>query len=368
MEIERVYLYHLRMPLVEPFETSFGQITTRDCIIVELISEGISGFGECVADKDPGYSYETSGTAWHIMGEFIVPKILGVDVDPFIYSEKIKAISGHPMAKAGVELAIWDLAGKLNNWSLKEKLGGIRAKVPVGVSVGIQETPRKLVERVARYLEEGYRRVKIKIKPGRDIGDVDELRKEFPHIMLQVDANSAYDVSQIEHLLKLDSYNLLLVEQPFAQDDFWYHAKLSANMTTPVCLDESILSLRHAKYADEMGACQVINIKVGRVGGLLESLRIHDYCLKNQIPVWCGGMLETGIGRAANLALASLPGFKYPGDISATSRYYKVDITEETFSLNSDSTIDVPDSKGLGVTVNRDVLRTYCIRTEEFAV
>ena len=265
------------------------------------------------------------------------------------------------MAKSGIEMALWDLKGKMENRSLREMLGGVRDHVEVGVSVGIQPTTQSLINTVAGYLDQGYQRVKIKIKPGRDIVDAQEVRKAFPTLRLQVDANSAYTLDTATRLLPLDELGLLLIEQPLDEDDLWDHAKLQQQLKTPICLDESILTPRHARQAIEMGACGVINIKTGRVGGLSQAVMIHNLCSQQNIPVWCGGMLETGVGRAANLALASLPNFALPGDISATERYYAEDITEQRFILNPDSTIDVPNRPGLGITVNHDALNRVTI-------
>jgi O-succinylbenzoate synthase len=265
------------------------------------------------------------------------------------------------MAKAGLEMAYWDLMGKQQGKSLKEMLGGHHDKVEVGVSVGLQESPKDLLRVVNGYLQQGYNRIKIKIKPGRDIGDVKVVRDAFPDIRLQVDANSAYTLETALALSPLDGMNLLLIEQPLAEDDLWEHSILQRRFITPICLDESILSLRHARAALEMGACRIINIKAGRVGGLSQAMAIHDLCHTFDIPVWCGGMLETGVGRASNLALASLPNFRLPGDISATDRYYELDITQESFSLNQDSTIDVPSSPGLGVSINHGALDRFTL-------
>ncbi len=367
MIIDTVILRHLRMPLISHFETSFGRIYTRDCVILEAHSGELVGFGECVADRDPGYSYETAQTAIHILGDFLLPQILGKEITgPADLQLKMEAVRGHLMAKAGLEMALWDLLGKSQNVSLRKMLGGVHAKVDVGVSVGLQDSPEELVRVVEAYLKQGYRRIKIKIKPGRDVGDASLVRKAFPELRLQVDANSAYRLDTADSLLPLDDLNLLLIEQPLQEDDLWDHAKIQRKMRTPICLDESILSAVHARQALEMGSCRVINIKAGRVGGLHEAVRIHDLCLESKIPVWCGGMLETNVGRASNLALASLPGFVLPGDISASDRYYKEDITVERFSLNSDSTIDVPDGAGLGVQIDFDALERATISTARF--
>jgi O-succinylbenzoate synthase len=354
IKINRINLYHLRMPLRAHFETSFGRIHTRDCILLEdfhLV------YGECVADWDPGYSSETTGTSWHILKEFVLPAVIGQEISsPVDFQRLVAPVRGHSMAKAGVEMALWDLLGKQTGRSLHQMLGGERQAVEVGVSVGIQDSVDELVRVVAGYVEAGYRRVKLKIKPGRDLAETSAIRAEFPSLRLQVDANSAYTLEQAGALLPLDELNLLLIEQPLAEDDLWDHSRLQAQLVTPICLDESILSARHARQALEMGACRVINIKAGRVGGLNESLAIHELCRRQDIPVWCGGMLETGVGRAANLALASLPGFTLPGDISATERYYAEDITYERFNLNPDSTINVPAGAGLGVTIEPGAL------------
>jgi O-succinylbenzoate synthase len=355
MMIDRIHLHHLRMPLRSPFETSFGRVAERECILLAVYSEGLVGYGECVADRDPGYAYETAGTAWHILTAFLAPALLGQDVaGPADFQRRAGRVRGHPMAKAGLELALWDLQGQREGRSLRELLGGRAAaeRVDVGVSVGIQPSPEALVRTVESYLAQGYRRIKIKIKPGRDVADAQAVRGAFPSIRLQVDANSAYTLDSAPALQPLDDLGLLLIEQPLAEDDLWDHRLLQAQFRTPICLDESILSARHARQALEMAACRVINIKPGRVGGLGEAVAIHDLCRGRGVPVWCGGMLETGVGRAGNLALASLPGFTLPGDISATERYYAQDITAERFSLNADSTIDVPRAPGLGVTVD----------------
>jgi o-succinylbenzoate synthase len=362
MKIESVILHHISMPLVAPFETSFGRETDRQCVIVQIHSEGLVGYGECVATRDPGYNYETTGTTMHILKDFIAPLILGQDVkDALDFQDRAAGIRGHHLAKAGVEMAIWDLLGKRGNKSLRELLGGLREKVEVGVSIGIQESTQSLVRSAAEYVGQGYARVKIKIKPGRDVEDASAVRREFPDLRLQVDANSAYSMDDVESLKPLDKLNLLLIEQPLFEDDIWDHHKFQAQFETPICLDESIVTPRHARYAIEMKACKIINIKAGRLGGLSQAVMVHDFCRRNNMPVWCGGMLETGIGRASNLALASLPNFILPGDVSASDRYYQKDVTHERFVLNSDSTIDVPKGAGLGVTIDDDALRTFSL-------
>jgi o-succinylbenzoate synthase len=363
VKIQQINLYQLRMKLRTPFETSFGRIQDRECVVVELKTETETGWGECTADRAPGYSYETTGTAMHIMRDFLGPALLETgETSMENFWQGASLVRGHNLAKAGIEMALWDLLGKQEGIPLTGLLGGVRDKVEVGVSVGLQENPEGLVKTVAGYVEQGYRRIKIKIKPGRDAKDTRAVREAFPELRLQVDANSAYTLETAGALKDLDDLNLLLIEQPLAEDDLWDHRILQERLKTPLCLDESITSPRHARQALEMKACRVINIKSGRVGGLSHALQIHNHCYEHGIPVWCGGMLETGIGRAANLALAALPGFSLPGDISATERYYTEDITDQRFVLNADSTIDVPkELPGLGVEIDRRALERACI-------
>jgi len=366
VRIERITLHHLCMPLVAPFETSFGREVDRECILVVLQADGLTGFGECVAARDPGYSYETTGTAWHILRDFITPLAIGADINTVSeFRRLVDRIRGHHLAKAGFEMALWDLLGKTEGRSLRELLGGEGRRVAVGVSVGLQESPAALVEVVGAYLKAGYARVKIKIRPGRDVIDAQAVRAAFPTLPLQVDANSSFTLETAQVLKPLDDLNLLLIEQPLFEDDIWDHRRLQAEFRTPICLDESIVSPRHARYALEMKACRIINIKAARLGGLSQAVEVHDLCRSNSIPVWCGGMLETGVGRASNLALASLPGFTLPGDISASDRYYQPDITRERFVLGSDSMIEVPSGPGLGVTLDESALSAFTLAREE---
>lgn len=362
MKIEGVRLEHLSMPLVSPFETSFGREVDRECILITVRADGLTGYGECVASRDPGYNYETTGTAWHILKDFIVPAALGQELESAAdFQRCVRGIRGHHLAKAGFEMAVWDLLGKRDGKSLRELFGGQHTKVEVGVSVGLQESPQVLVDAVQAYVQSGYARVKIKIKPGRDTGDSKAVREAFPELRLQVDANSAYTLVSAAALQPLDELDLLLIEQPLFEDDIWDHRRLQEHFRTPICLDESIVSPRHARYALEMQACRVINIKAARLGGLSQAIEVHDLCRDAGFPVWCGGMLETGIGRASNLALASLPGFVLPGDISASNRYYRRDITQERFELNSDSTIDVPAGIGLGVILDEAAVAAFTL-------
>jgi O-succinylbenzoate synthase len=360
MKIDQIELIHLAMPLVSPFKTSFGVETQRDCILVKVQADGLTGIGECVASQSPGYSYESAWTAWEMMERFLAPPLFELhDVDVSSYREAIGGYKGFPMARAGIEMALWDLLGKQSKTSLRDLLGGEADRVSVGVSVGIQPSIEALLETVAGYLDRGYQRVKLKIEPGRDVEVVKAVRQTFPDLALQVDANSAYTLANTDIFQAMDDLGLLMIEQPLGEDDLIDHSQLQQQIETPICLDESILSVEHVRKALQIDAGRIINIKAGRVGGLDEAKAIHELCYKRQVPVWCGGMLETGVGRASNLALASLPGFQLPGDISATDRYYVEDITEEIFALNPDSTIDVPVGPGLGVTLNPERVNRY---------
>ncbi len=365
MKIERIRLHHIRLPLRTPFRTSRWVEHNRECVLVEVQAEGLSGWGECVATQTPAYSYETVKTNWLILEDFLLPAVLGEDLpDIAAYRQRIAHVTGHPMAKAGLEMALWDVFAQAAGQSLARFLGGEKTNVPVGVSIGIQPDTATLLQQVESYLAQGYARVKLKIMPGRDVADTQAVRQAYPDLMLQVDANSAYHLADAPALLPLDELDLLLIEQPLAHDDILDHAKLQRMLRTPLCLDESITSAEHARWALEIGSCRVINIKPGRVGGMAEGKRIHDLCHARGIPVWMGGMLETGIGRAANVALASLPGFSLPGDISASARYYERDIIHEPFRLQAGSTLRVPEEPGLGVSVDRTMLQSITLRRQ----
>ncbi len=361
MKIERVDLYHVALPLVRAFETSFGRETVRDCILVALHSQGITGWGECTAAAMPWYSCETVGTAWHVLQEVLVPLVIGEDVaEPIDMVRWFVSVRGHHMARAALENALWDVLAQAQGVSLAQMLGGNRSSIPVGVSVGIEPDIDMLLGHVAEYVALGYGRVKLKIKPGWDVAVVRAVRERWPDLLLQVDANCAYTLEDGDVFKALDELGLLLIEQPLHYDDIVDHATLQQEMRTPICLDESIKSPLHARWALEMGSCKIINMKVGRVGGLVAAQEIHAMCYAQDVPVWCGGMLETNVGRAANLALASLPGFTLPADISASSRYYAVDVAMPDFVLNVDSTITVPSGLGLGVSVEPERLGYYC--------
>ena len=369
MKIDRIELRHIKMILVSPFTTSMGTEYDEEHIIVRVDAEGVTGWGESVAEGTPYYSYETVPTAWHILKDFLIPSVLGKDLQSV--DEAIKGYSivrGHMMAKAGLEAALWDAFAKSRNVSLSNLLGGTRKKIDVGVSIGIQDSEATLIKKVEGYLAEGYKRIKIKIAPGHDLRYVDSLRKEFPGLILQVDANSAYSISDLDIFRKMDDYALLLIEQPLVYDDIFFHSKMQKELKTPLCLDESIHSLDDTMAAIELDSCRIINIKPGRVGGFTESKLIHDYCASFNIPVWHGGMLESGIGRAGNVALASLPNFTLPGDISASKRYYTEDIVEPEFVVNPDGTMDVPVKPGIGVEVNMRMLEKVTVRSESFSI
>jgi o-succinylbenzoate synthase len=367
MKIEKIELRHIKMELVSPFTTSMGTEYNEEHILVRVDGEGLTGWGECVAEGTPFYSYETVITAWHILQDFLIPSILGKDISNIdeaiqLYSK----VRGHRMAKAGLEAALWDLFAKSKNISLSKMLGGTKEKVDVGVSIGIQSSVAELIKVIDSYLAEGYKRIKIKIAPGNDIQFVQAVRKQFPEILFQVDANSAYTLEDIDLLKQMDEYNLLLIEQPLGYDNIYDHSKLQRELKTPICLDESIHSLDDTRAAIELDSCRVINIKPGRVGGFTESKLIHDYCASKNIPVWCGGMLESGIGRAGNVALASLSDFTLPGDISASKRYYKEDIVQPEFVVNDDGTMDVPTKPGIGVEINIKMLDKASLKKKVF--
>lgn len=356
MRIERVELRLLRLPLVRFFETSFGRIDDRAFILVTVHGNGTAGIGECVAEADPFYSSETTRTAWHIIAEFIVPLVLGREFShPREIFAALRRVRGHNMAKAGVEMAAWDLFARQRGERLCDALGGspatIASGIASGVSIGIQDSLEQLLERVETELAAGYRRIKIKIKPGWDIEAVQAVRERFGPIPLMVDANAAYRLEDAAHLAKLDRFDLMMIEQPLDYDDVRDHAALQRQIRTPICLDESIHTVRVAQEAIDIGACRIINIKPGRVGGHGESIRLHDLAARHQVPVWHGGMLESGIGRAHNIHLSTLPNFTLPGDIAASRRYFEPDLIEPGIEVRGDGTVAVPGGPGIGVQV-----------------
>ncbi len=369
MRFDRIELIHVKLILRAPFVTSMGVENDEEHIIVRVDGEGITGWGESVAEGTPFYSYETVPTAWHILRDFLIPSILGKELSNVAEALSLyEKVRGHMMAKAGLEAALWDAFAKSQNISLSKMMGGVRQKIDAGVSIGIQPTEQVMIQKVEGYLKEGYKRMKIKIAPGSDIQFVQALRKEFPNLQLWVDANSAYSLNDIALFKKMDEYGLELIEQPLGYDDIYEHSKLQKEIKTPICLDESVHSLDDTRAAIELGSCRIINIKPGRVGGFTESKLIHDYCASKNIPVWCGGMLESGIGRAGNVALASLPNFTLPGDISSSKRHYLEDIVEPEFVINPDGTMNVPTKPGIGVEVNMKMLQKVTIRRDVFKV
>jgi O-succinylbenzoate synthase len=355
VKIERLELRLLKLPLVHFFETSFGRIDDKHFIIVRADADGASGYGECVAELDPYYSSETNDTVWHIVADFIAPRVLGADfAHPREVFPALKAIRGHNMAKAAVEMAAWDLFARQRGEPLGRVLGGARDRIASGVSIGIQRSLDELAAKVERELAAGYRRIKIKIKPGWDLAPVETIRARFGPIPLMVDANAAYTLADADHLAGLDRFDLMMIEQPLDYDDVADHAVLQRRLKTPICLDESIKTVGIAREAIAAGACRIINIKPGRVGGFAESIRLHDLCASHGIPVWHGGMLESGIGRAANIHLSTLPNFSLPGDIAASKRYFDPDLIDPPIDVAADGTIAVPTAPGLGVAIRED--------------
>ena len=355
MKIEAVDLRRISIPMISPFRVSFGVEQQRDILLVRVVGTETEGWGECVAMSRPLYSAEYTDGAEDVLRRHLLPRLFEAgDAAADQVADILRPFHGHPMAKAALEMAVLDAELRVTGVSLAEHLGAVRTAVDCGVSVGIHEDPAELVDVVGGYLAEGYRRIKLKIEPGHDVEAVGAVRERFPEILLQVDANTAYTLADAPQLAKLDEFDLLLIEQPLAEDDVRGHAELARLLQTPICLDESITSARSAEDAIALGACRIVNIKAGRVGGYLEARRIHDLCEARRVPVWCGGMLETGLGRAANVALAALPNFTLPGDTSASGRYYAQDITEP-FVLR-DGRLDVPQGPGLGVTPIPEIL------------
>jgi O-succinylbenzoate synthase len=355
VKIDCLELRLLKLPLVHFFETSFGRIDEKHFIIVRVDGDGATGYGECVAELDPYYSSETNETVWHIIADFIAPRVVGAEfAHPRDVFPALKAIRGHNMAKAAVEMAAWDLFARQRGEPLARVLGGTRDRIASGVSIGIQPSIDDLLLKVERELAAGYRRIKIKIKPGWDLRPVAAVRERFGAIPLMVDANAAYTAADADHLARLDAFDLMMIEQPLDYDDLADHAALQRRLTTPICLDESIKTVGIAREAIAAGACRIINIKPGRVGGFAESIRLHDLCASHGIPVWHGGMLESGIGRAANIHLSTLPNFSLPGDVAASSRYFDPDLIEPPIEVAADGTIPVPAGPGLGVSIRED--------------
>ena len=367
MRIDKLILREIRLRLKTPFETSFGRMDERRIILVEALSDGISGWGEITAGEGPYYNSETVDTAWIIFGEFIAPLAIGREIGAAADVAPLLApIRGHEMTKAGLECALWDLEAKQNAIPLARLVGGTRDEIACGVSIGIQDSPEALVATVERELVAGYQRIKVKIKPGKDFAFAEALRKRFPEIDLMVDANSAYTLADLPHLKTFDRFRLMMIEQPLAWDDIYEHAQLQAALRTPICLDESIHNHRHVEAAIALKACKVINIKLGRVGGHGEAKRIEGLCREKSIPVWCGGMLESGVGRAHNIAMSSLPGFVLPGDVSASQRYWDEDIIDPEVEVGAHGTIRVPLAPGIGYEVRKSRIEKLTVRQQSF--
>jgi O-succinylbenzoate synthase len=367
MKIKEVILRRLRMKMNFLFKTSFGVISEKEFILVEVKDEnGLSGWGESGALMAPFYNEETVQTNWHMLEDFLIPTILGREIGhPDEVTSLFSPIKRNNMAKAAIEGAIWDLYAKRHGQPLYQMLGGERTNIEVGVSIGIQKTVDDLLAVIDRHVKEGYRRIKVNIKPGWDVDVIREIRKQFPSVPLMADANSAYRLEDLHLLKKLDEYDLMMIEQPLASDDIIDHAVVQKELTTPICLDESINSYDDARKAIQLGSCKIINIKIGRVGGLTVAKRIHDLCANHDIPVWCGGMLEAGIGRAHNIALTTLSNFTLPGDTSASSRYWKQDIISPEVTVE-DGIIHVPDKPGIGYQPNLDAIHNFTILEQSF--
>jgi o-succinylbenzoate synthase len=365
MRLQSLTLREIHLKLVTPFETSVDRVTERRIILAEAQVDGVSGWGECTAGETPFYCPEDTDTAWHVLKNYLWPMLKGkelssaADVWPFL-----EHVRGHNMAKATVETAIWDAEAKLKNLPLWKLIGGERTEIPCGVSIGIKDSLDELSATVKNELAAGYQRVKIKIKPGKDIQSVQRLRQDFPRIKLTVDANSAYRYEDLPLLKQLDHYYLMMIEQPLGWDDLFGHIEIQKNLQTPICLDECIHSYEQAKAAIALGACKIINIKLGRVGGLLQARRIHDLCQKNSVPVWCGGMLESGIGRAQNIAMSTLPNFSLPGDVTASARYWHEDVIQPEVTATPQGTIKVPDDPGIGFTPRVDRISSITVRQD----
>ena len=367
MRLRRVVLRRLEMPLRFRFRTSFGETAVKRFLLVEADAGDFSGWGECVADDAPLYSEETNASAGHVLREFLVPAVLGRALSgPEAFPALVAPIRGNRMAKAALEGALWDAAAREKGVPLARLIGGVRERVPVGVSLGLQPSVEGLLDLVGRHVAEGYRRIKIKIEPGRDAALVASVRERFPEIDLTVDANAAYTPVDAPALRILDGFRLDYVEQPLSHEDLWEHARLARELATPICLDESIRSAADAGVAAAIGAARVVNVKIGRVGGLGEARRVHDVCAAAGIPVWCGGMLESGVGRAANVHLATLPNFTKPGDTSSASRYFEEDVVEPGLEAK-DGEMPVPGGPGIGVEVVRERVERWTVAREEFS-
>ncbi|MCG3215208.1 MAG: o-succinylbenzoate synthase [Candidatus Heimdallarchaeota archaeon] len=365
MNVEKATIYLVEMNLRHPFRTSFGVTQKRDILLISLHSEGFVGWGECVSEQGPWYSGETINSSKHIISDYIIPWLKDSQIeDPKQYPKMVNKIKGNQMAKACVEDALWDLYGKMNEKSLKELVNGEKKEIPAGISLGIQDSPEILLDKIKGAIERNYKRVKIKIEPGWDVEIIKLIRDFYPDLQLMVDANSAYRLKDKLIFHSLDRYDLMMIEQPLQYYDIIDHAKLQKEISTPICLDESIKSVDDARVAIEVDACKIINVKPSRIGGITETLKIHDLAKTIKIPLWCGGMLETGIGRAKNVAISSLSTFTLPNDISESSRYYTNFIIDPIFELNKNGTLTVPEKHGLGVEIKEEIIEKYKIMKE----
>ena len=366
MKIEAVTLREIRMPLVHFFETSFGRTYSRRILLVTLHCQGLTTWGECVAGEDPFYSEESIETAWYVLRDYLAPALIGKDLKRGAECAALfERVRGHRMAKAALENACWVAEAQEKNLPLWQLLGGSRKEIACGVSIGIQDSVEQLLEKIESELAAGYQRIKVKVKPGWDVAVLARIRKRWPKIVLSCDANSAYRLEDFEHLKKFDEFGLLMIEQPLWSDEIFQHAALQKQLKTDICLDESIHSARDAEAAIELGACRIINVKVGRLGGFSEAIATHDICRQHKIPVWCGGMLESGIGRAQNVALSTLENFRLPGDVSASQRYWKEDIVEPEIEVSAQGTIAINDQPGTGYRVREDLIEKLTARKEE---
>jgi O-succinylbenzoate synthase len=365
MKIESITLREIQMPLVHFFETSFGRLYHRRILLLSVQCNGVTGWGECVAGEDPFYSSEWIEPAWSTIKLYLAPAVLGRTVTAAHESAALMArVRGHRMAKAAIENALWDAEAIQKQQPLWKLLGGTTREIQCGVSIGIQDSAEQLLEKIELELAAGYRRIKVKVKPGWDLNILERIRSRWPEIVLSCDANSAYSLDEVEHLRKFDRFKLLMIEQPLWNDDIYYHARLQRELLTAICLDESIRHARDAAAAIETGACRIVNVKVGRVGGFSEARKVHDACQDNNVPVWCGGMLESGVGRAHNIALSTLQNFRLPGDVSASKRYWKEDIIEPEVEVSPQGTIAVGDDPGRGYRIREDLIEKLTVRKD----
>jgi o-succinylbenzoate synthase len=365
MKIESITLRELLMPLVHFFETSFGRIYDRHILLVSVTTDGVEGWGECVTGSAPFYSSEWIDDAWITIQRHLAPMVLGQTIAAARdVGRLMERVRDHRMAKAAIENALWDAEARQKQQPLWTLLGGTRKEIPCGVSIGIQDSPEQLLDKIQTELGAGYRRIKVKVKPGWDLSILEKIRARWPDITLSCDANSAYKLDDVEHLRKFDQFNLLMIEQPLWDDDIYYHARLQRQLNTAICLDESIHHARSAAEAIESGACRIINIKVGRVGGFSEAKKVNDVCAKSEIPAWCGGMLESGVGRSHNIALSTLENFSLPGDVSASKRYWKADIIDPEVEVTPQGMIVIRDEPGTGYRIREDLVKRFTQREE----